>query len=177
VELPVQRLSAADSAVVETFVVPRYLTFFGELVLELLLPVDGARIVHLGCRTGYPDRQLFERVKGAMVVGLDPSPSALEIARGKAAVPGESGMDYLEASEIPTELAPAAFSHAVALHPVGSREQMTALFQQCTACSIRAARRWRRQLRGSFQELISFMSMLKFDDGDFGCWKNRCSSG
>ncbi len=166
-----QRLSAADSAVVETFVVPRYLTFFGELVLELLLPVDGARIVHLGCRTGYPDRQLFERVKGAMVVGLDPSPSALEIARGKAAVPGESGMDYLEASEIPTELAPAAFSHAVALHPVGSREQMTALFQEMYRLLYPGGQALAAMpLRGSFQEISDLFReyALKFDDGDFG---------
>jgi ubiquinone/menaquinone biosynthesis C-methylase UbiE len=168
----VQRLSAADAAVVETFVVPRYLSFFGELVLDMLLPVEGARIVHLGCGIGYPDRQLFEKVTRAMVVGLDPSPYALELARSKGGTAhGESGMDYLEASALPTELAPGAFSHALALHPIGSREQEMALFQELYRLLYPGGQALvALPLRGSYQEITDLFReyALKFDEGDFG---------
>ena len=170
-ELPVQRLPPADAAVVETFVVPRYLSFFGELVVEMLLAGEGARIVHLGCRTGYPDRQLFEKISGALIVGLDPSASALELARNKAAVLGETGMDYVEATELPSELAPTAFSHAVSLHPVGSREQMTALYQEMYRLLYPGGQALvALPLRGSFQEVSDLLReyALKNDDGDFG---------
>lgn len=170
-ELPVQRLGPADAAVVETFVVPRYLSFFGELVLEMLLAGEGARIVHLGCRTGYPDRQLFERVNGAMVVGLDPSPPALDLARNKAAVLGEAGMDYLEWSALPSELAPSAFSHAITLHPVGSIQQVTALYQEMYRLLYSGGQALvAMPLRGSFQEIADLFReyALKHDEGDFG---------
>lgn len=170
-ELPVQKLAPADAAVIETFVVPRYLSFFGELVVEMLLAGEGARIVHLGCRTGYPDRQLFEKVPGAMIVGIDPSPSALELARNKAAVLGESGMDYVEATTLPTELAPSAFSHAVSLHPLGSREQVQALYQEMYRLLYPGGQALiALPLRGSFQEVSDLFReyALKFDDGDFG---------
>jgi ubiquinone/menaquinone biosynthesis C-methylase UbiE len=167
----VQRLSAADAAVVETFVVPRYLSFFGELVLDMLLPVEGARIVHLGCGVGYPDRQLFERVRQAMVVGLDPSPYALELARSKGTAHGESGIDYVEASALPTELAPAAFSHAISLHPIGSHEQETALFQEMYRLLYPGGQALAAlPLRGSYQEITDLLReyALKYDEGDFG---------
>jgi SAM-dependent methyltransferase len=137
----------------------------------MLLPVDGARIVHLGCRTGYPDRQLFEKVKGAMIVGVDPSGPALELARNKAAVLGESGMDYVEGASLPTELAPAAFSHAVSVHSVGSRVQTTALYQELHRLLYSGGQALvALPLRGSFQEISDLFReyALKFDDGDFG---------
>ena len=52
---PTEKLSPADAAILETFVVPRYLSLFGELVQQMLLVGESARIIHLGCRTGYPD--------------------------------------------------------------------------------------------------------------------------
>ena len=68
--VPGERLSPADAAVLETFVVPRYLSLYGELMLEMLLVADQARIAHLGCRTGYPDRQMHELGDGASIVGI-----------------------------------------------------------------------------------------------------------
>jgi ubiquinone/menaquinone biosynthesis C-methylase UbiE len=171
VELPVERLSPADAAVIETFVVPRYLSFFGELVLEMLLPVEGARIAHLGCRTGYPDRQLYEKISGARISGVDPSGPALDLARNKAAVLGESGIEYVEVQGLPTSLPAESFSHVVTLHPVGSREQVTALHQDMFRVLYAGGQALVAQpLRGSFQEVSDLLReyALKYDEGEFG---------
>src|SRR5262245_34428883 len=103
----------------ETFVVPRYLAFFGELAMELLLAGEGTRIVHLNCRTGYPDRQLFELAGGAGIVGIDGSQAAIDLARTKAATLGEVPIHYRFAPKLPTDLEECGFSHALTLHPLG----------------------------------------------------------
>jgi len=56
------RLAPADAAIFETFVVPRYLSLFGELALESIAETEGAQVVHFGCRTGYPDRGIAMRL-------------------------------------------------------------------------------------------------------------------
>ena len=86
---PTDKLSPADAAILETFVVPRYLSLFGELAMQMLLVGESARILHLGCRTGYPDLKIYEHSDGAEMVGVDPSLPALELARNKAQVMGE----------------------------------------------------------------------------------------
>ena len=86
---PTDKLSPADAAILETFVVPRYLSLFGELALNMLLVGESARILHLGCRTGYPDLKIYEHSDGADIVGVDSSLPALELARNKAQVMGD----------------------------------------------------------------------------------------
>lgn len=151
--------------------VPRYLSFFGELALELLLAGEGARIVHLGCRTGYPDRQLCDLASGAELIGLDTSASALELAKGKLAGDGAPPVEYLLANELPTGLEGGAFSHALCLHPVGSAHDRGLLYREmyrllCDNGQALVA----LPLRGSFQEIGDLFReyALKHDDGDFG---------
>jgi SAM-dependent methyltransferase len=91
------RLAPADAAIFETFVVPRYLALFGELLLESVLETERAAVVHLGCRTGYPDRGLAMRLPGARIYGLDESVAALELARAKAATMPDMRAEYLAA--------------------------------------------------------------------------------
>ena len=98
------RLTASDAAVFETFVVPRYLVHFGELLLELLLESEGAQVVHLGSRTGYPDRGLALKLPGANIYGIDSSPAALELARAKAATMRDMRGEYLLADAFPSPL-------------------------------------------------------------------------
>jgi len=71
---PIQRLGPAEAAIFETFVVPRYLSSFGELALEMLADGHDAQVIHVDCRTGYPDRGLALRLAGAYIYGCDPSP-------------------------------------------------------------------------------------------------------
>ena len=168
---PTEKLSPADAAVFETFVVPRYLALFGDLAQSMLLFSDAARVVHLGCRTGYPDRQLFEKNDGSSIVGLDPSLSALELARNKAAVLGEVPIEYRLANGYPTELEPESCSHAFSLHPVLSAEGRSLLFAEMQrVLYTRGQALVALPLKGSFQEITDLLReyALKYDEGDFG---------
>jgi ubiquinone/menaquinone biosynthesis C-methylase UbiE len=171
VTFPSGELSPADSAVMETFVVPRYLSFYGELALELVLAGEGARIVHIGCRTGYPDRQLCELAAQAEIVSLDASPAALDLAKGKLGPDASLPIEYLLANELPTGLDAGSFSHALCLHPLGSTQERAALYREmyrllCDEGQALIA----LPLRGSFQEVGDLFReyALKHDDGDLG---------
>lgn len=164
------KLTPADAAIFETFVVPRYLSLYGELLLEMLLVGDAARVVHLGCRTGYPDLKIYERVDQTEVVGLDPSLPALELARNKAASRRDAAIEYRILEESLTDLDPAQFTHAIVLHPIVTAEERLALLDGmrhllCPGGQALMA----LPLRGSFQEVADLLReyALKFDDTDF----------
>lgn len=54
------------------------------LLLEALKPRDGELIVDIGCGTGSQAIVIKTHCPGARVVGVDPDPAVLEIARAKA---------------------------------------------------------------------------------------------
>ena len=78
---PARRLGPEDAAIFETFVVPRYLSMFAERLLGMIARGPDARVCHVQCRTGYPDRTLLERLPGAHVFGCDASEPASDLAR------------------------------------------------------------------------------------------------
>lgn len=165
------RLGPAEAAVFETFVVPRYLSHFGDLALETLVESDDAQIVHLHCRTGYPDRGIALKLPGAHIVGVDPSAAALELARTKAATMPEMVSDYRVVEELPSPLPAAAFSHALTLHPLanpGDRGRVLAELARLLAPHGQAV--VAMPLRGSFQEIADLLReyALKFDDASVG---------
>lgn len=148
------RLGPADAAIFETFVVPRYLSLFGELALELMVEIEEAQIVHLHCRTGYPDRGIAMKLPGANIIGVDTSAAALELARAKAATMPEMISEYRLMENFPSPLPEAAFSHALTLHPLADAEdrgQLLAEFARLLAPNGQAL--VAMPLRGSFQEL------------------------
>jgi hypothetical protein len=65
----------------------------------MLLVGEAARIVHLGCRTGYPDLKIYEHSDGPDMVGVDVSLPALELARNKAHVMGGVHIEYRPAGD------------------------------------------------------------------------------
>ena len=165
-----EKLSPADAAILETFVVPRYLSLFGDLMLEMILVGDTARVAHLGCRTGYPDLKLYERIDGVDIVGVDSSLPALELARNKAAVLGDVRIEYRIAESLPLDLDEGIFTHAFAIHPISGPQDRVALFQEmyrllCDGGQALVA----FPLRGSFQEIADLFREygLKHDDSDF----------
>jgi SAM-dependent methyltransferase len=161
-------LSPEDAAVLETFVVPRYLSLFGELVLDMLLKGGGgARVAHLGCRVGYPDRQLVERIPGATVTGVDPSASAVELARNKNSLYSGSAVQYMSGSAFPTPLNSQAFSHVLCLHPIADAHGRAELFREMTRLMYPGGQALvALPLRGSFQEIGDLFReyALKVDD-------------
>jgi SAM-dependent methyltransferase len=164
-------LGPADAAIFETFVVPRYLSLFGELALEMMIESEDAQIVHLYCRTGYPDRGIALRLPGAYVVGVDSSAAALELARAKAATMPEMVSDYRLIDELPTTLPDAGFSHGLTLHPLSNAADRALLLAELSRLvaphgQVLVA----MPLRGSFQEIADLLReyALKHDDPEVG---------
>lgn len=165
-----ETLTPADAAILETFVVPRYLSFFGDLMLEMILIGDAARIVHLGCRTGYPDLKLYERVDGVDIIGVDSSMPALELARNKAAVLGDVSVVYRMAESLPLDLESGYFTHAYAIHPISAPSDRVALFSEISRLLCEGGQALiAMPLRGSFQEIADLFReyALKYDDNPF----------
>ncbi|HEY2410397.1 MAG TPA: class I SAM-dependent methyltransferase [Polyangiaceae bacterium] len=165
-----EKLTPADAAILETFVVPRYLSLFGDLVLDLLLVGDEARIVHMGCRTGYPDLKLCERIDGVEIIGVDSSLAALELARNKAAVLGDVAVEYRLAEELPLELEEGQYTHVFATHPIIGPAARIDLFAEMSRLLCEGGQALiAMPLRGSFQEIADLFReyALKHDDTDF----------
>ncbi|MDP9151825.1 MAG: class I SAM-dependent methyltransferase [Myxococcota bacterium] len=163
------QLGPVDAAVFETFVVPRYLSLFGELSLELLVASEEARVAHLNCRTGYPDRAIVLKLAGAHIIGVDPSAAALELARAKAATMPGMVSRYTVCEDLPTSLPSFSFSHALSLHPLASPAQRARLFGELARLlGPHGQALIAMPLRASFQELIDLLReyALKYDDPD-----------
>jgi len=163
------RLGPAEAAIFETFVVPRYLSLFGDLALEMLAESDDAQVVHLHCRTGYPDRGIAMKLSGAHIIGVDASLAALELARAKAATMPEMVSDYRLAEQLPTPLPSSAFSHAFVLHPATSVEDRQQLLEECSRLLAPHGQVLvGMPLRGSFQEVADLLReyALKYEDPD-----------
>lgn len=168
--LSTEKLGPADAAILETFVVPRYLSLFGELAQQMLVIGESARIVHLGCRTGYPDLKVYENSDGADIVGVDTSLPALELARNKAQVMGDVRIEYRPASDGSLEHEEGLYTHALTLHPCMGADQRLALLSEmerllCSGGQAVIA----LPLRGSFQEIVDLFReyALKHDDSEF----------
>lgn len=152
------RLGPAEAAIFETFVVPRYLSLFGELAIEMLAEGDDSQVVHLHCRTGYPDRGMAMRLPGAHFYGCDPSKHALELARAKASTMAGMITDYRVFEGYPSPLPSAAFSHAVTLHPLANiDERARTLAEFSRVLAPRGQALIAMPLRGSFQELADLL--------------------
>jgi ubiquinone/menaquinone biosynthesis C-methylase UbiE len=166
---PSESLSAADAAVFETFVVPRYLKLFGDLAVQMFLAMEGARVAHLGCRTGFPDSELAREMPGLTLYGVDTSESVLELARHKSHAQRIEALEYVRAKELPAPLPAAVFSHVMALHPLlGANQRTVLLAEMARLLYIGGQSLLALPLRGSFQEIGDLFReyALKIDDGD-----------
>ncbi|MCC6648914.1 MAG: class I SAM-dependent methyltransferase [Polyangiaceae bacterium] len=164
-------LGPSDAAILETFVVPRYLRLFGDVVLESILPAEGAKLLHLGCRTGYPELEVAERLSMANLVGLDPAPRALELARTKAQLlPVTTRVDHVVGDPFSVPYEDQSFSHALSLCPPipghDARRRLFAELGRLVAPSGQIL--LGLPMRGSFQELLDLFRehALKNDAGD-----------
>jgi SAM-dependent methyltransferase len=165
------RLGSSEAAVFETFVVPRYMSMFGEIALEMLVESEEAQVVHLDCRTGYPDGAIAAKLPGAYLVGVDGSVAALELARAKAATIPDVVSQYRLVTEWPVPLPDAAFSHALLLHASGDASDRGQVIGECArllAANGQAV--VAMPTRGSFQEIGDLLRefALKTDDAALG---------
>lgn len=166
-----RKLTPAEVALIETFVIPRYLEKFGEAVMSMMLLGGTSRVAHFGCRTGYPDRELLKLSDTCSVTGVDASLAAIELARNKAATLREVDLDYQVATEYPTPLDANRFSHAMSLHPIGTSDDRIELFGEMERVLYSGGQALvSLPLRGSFQEIGDLFReyALKNDQGEFG---------
>jgi SAM-dependent methyltransferase len=138
-------LTAADAAAFEKAVVPRYLAYFSTLLVDMMLPYDPARIANLGCRSGFPDALVAEKMRGAALVGVDASGPAIDLARSRAASLAGAQASYVVHDALPTPLPDASFTHAFSVHPICRAAQRQALVSEL-----------RRLLHPGGQALIAF---------------------
>jgi SAM-dependent methyltransferase len=152
------RLGPAEAAIFETFVVPRYLATFGDLMVEMLAEGDDAQVAHLMCRTGYPDRGVALRLAGAHIYGCDPSSHAVELARVKAATMPELVADYRVAGQLPAPLPAGAFSHVLSVHPILRPAERMQLLHECARLLAPNGQVLLAiPMRGSFQEVFDLL--------------------
>lgn len=149
----------ADAAVFETFVAPRYLKPFADLAVEMLAAGRDAQVVHLQCRTGYPDHEIAQRLPGCHLFGCDASPSAVELARAKAATtPGMVAEYRLAGAAWPCPFPTGAFSHAVSLHPLVRPEDRGGLVSELARLLAPHGQLLiAMPLRGSFPEVADLL--------------------
>jgi SAM-dependent methyltransferase len=151
-------LTASEAAIFETFVVPRYLTLFGELAIEMLAPGDDAQVLHVFCRTGYPDRGIALEMPSAHLFGCDPSAPALELARAKATTKKGMVAEYRVAEGYPIPYPSGAFSHALSLHPLAAPEERRRLMLEFARLLAPAGQALiAMPIRGSFQEIADLL--------------------
>ncbi len=148
------RLGPADAAIFETFVVPRYLSLFGELAIEMLAEGADSQLIHVHCRTGYPDRGLALKLPGAYIYGCDPSSHAIALASAKAATMPEMVSEYKTMDGLPTPFPSQGFSHALTLHPLAAPEERARMLEEfARLLAPRGQALMAIPLRGSFQEI------------------------
>jgi SAM-dependent methyltransferase len=164
--LPARRLGPADAAIFETNVVPRYLAMFGERMIDMIAAGPDARVCHLGCRTGYPDRLLLEKLPGVEVFGCDASESAIQLAKAKAQAMKGLTANYRVVESLPLPFPAGAFSHAFTLHPLAApAERRRILEELARLVALRGQALIAMPLRGSFPEIADLLRecALKFE--------------
>jgi SAM-dependent methyltransferase len=158
---PARSLGPEEAAIFETHVVPRYLSLFGERLVAMLAGGPDARVCHVRCRTGYPDRLLFARLPNVHVHGCDPSPHAIELARAKAAsVTKPKGVElhYRAAGALPLPFPAGAFSHAFTIHPLATPKERRQLLEELARLLAPSGQAIiAMPLRGSFQEIADLL--------------------
>jgi SAM-dependent methyltransferase len=155
---PAPKLGPSDAAIYETFVVPRYMTLFGDLLLDMLAEGSDAQVVHLECKTGYPDRGIAAKLEGAHIYGVDASTHAIELARAKAQTMPGMVADYRVADSYPAPLPDGAFSHGFALHPLVAPEARQALLTELARLvATQGQALVAMPMRGSFLEIADLL--------------------
>ncbi len=153
---PARFLGPEDAATFEAFVVPRYLSLFAERLVDRVVPGGEARVCHLQCRTGYPDRLLLERLPNAHIYGCDNSEHAIERARANA--PPGAVCDYRVIEGHTTPFPAGAFSHAFTMHPLAAPAERRKLLEELARIVAPSGQALvAMPLRGSFAEVADLL--------------------
>jgi SAM-dependent methyltransferase len=164
-------LSVEEAAVFDASVIPRYLAYFGAAAAEMVFPYAQAMIANIGCRTGYVEPLLAEKMPGATVVAVDPSPGALELARAKASKLTSISVAHQVVDRLPLPLGSDSFTHGLAVHPLVSAQERYALLAELRRILVVGGQALvALPVRGSFPEIYDMLReyALRQDLADFG---------
>jgi len=164
-------LTATDAAIFDTSVIPRYLANFGMPAVEMAIPYSPATIVDIGCRTGFVEALLAEKLPGANIYGYDPSPDAIALAREKAATISGVNIALDVVTQLPLPLNDSSFTHGLLIHPdVSAKERYTLLAELRRVLVPGGQALVALPVRGSFPEIYDMLReyALRQDLADFG---------
>ncbi len=164
-------LTAEEAPKFDPSVVPTYLSFFSAHAIELLLPFSPARVAHIGCRTGYPDGMIADKLPGAKVVGVDASEAALQVARSRAELLNSGTLEYERCEGLPTPLEAGTFTHTFSLCPILTPEERALFFAEHRRLLLPGGQCvLSMPIRGSFPELSDMLReyALRSDLTDLG---------
>lgn len=164
-------LTATDAAIFDTSVIPRYLANFGMPAVEMAIPYSPATIVDIGCRTGFVEPLLAEKLPGANIYGYDPSPDAIALAREKAATISGVNIALDVVTQLPLPLNDSSFTHGLLIHPdVSAKERYTLLAELRRVLVPGGQALVALPVRGSFPEIYDMLReyALRQDLADFG---------
>ncbi|MDI1443283.1 class I SAM-dependent methyltransferase [Polyangium sp. 6x1] len=164
-------LTGAEATIFDTSIIPRYLTYFGTSAVDMVIPYSPATVADIGCRTGYVEPMLAERLPGANIVGVDPSPEALTLARAKASALTGVNVSLELATGMPLPLPDASFTHGLLVHPVVSAQARYALLAELRRILVVGGQGLvALPVRGSFPEIYDMLReyALRQDLADFG---------
>ncbi len=164
-------LSATDAAIFDTAVIPRYLANFGMPAVEMAIPYSPATIVDIGCRTGFVEALLAEKLPGANIYGYDPSPHAIALARARAANITGVNVALDVVTQLPLPLNDSSFTHGLLIHPdVSAKDRYTLLAELRRVLVPGGQALVALPVRGSFPEIYDMLReyALRQDLADFG---------
>jgi SAM-dependent methyltransferase len=153
-------LRVSDLEAFEQTVVPRYLSFFGGLAVNMLIPHAPAAVANVGCRWGFPDADIVERLGEGTLVGFDPSAEMIEVAKKQAMQPASTKMTrtYQVEAQIPSKIAGDQFTHAVCVHPLCTTEQRGGLLAELARLLVPGGQALLAlPLRGSYAEIFDMV--------------------
>lgn len=155
-----------DAALFDAFVVPSYLSLFTAAARPLLLVGEAGRLVHLGCRTGYPDPLWLEAMPSTTGIGVDGAQSFLSLAGSRL---GAMNMRYVLGNPARSGLEAQTFSHALSFHPTRNAKGRIALFAEMARLLYPGGQALVALPFGdSFQEVLDLVGeyALKHDDSE-----------
>jgi SAM-dependent methyltransferase len=164
-------ISAADAVLFDTSVIPRYLANFGVPAVEMAIPYSPATIVDIGCRTGFVEALLAEKLPGANIYGYDPSPAAITLARAKASAISNVNIALDVVTQLPLPLNDSSFTHGLLIHPDVSAEARYTLLAELRRVLVPGGQALvALPVRGSFPEIYDMLReyALRQDLADFG---------
>jgi SAM-dependent methyltransferase len=164
-------LSAAEAVLFDTSVIPRYLANFGVPAVEMAIPYSPATIVDIGCRTGFVEALLAEKLPGANIYGYDPSMAAITLARAKAAAISNVNISLDVVTQLPLPLNDSSFTHGLLIHPDVSAEARYTLLAELRRVLVPGGQALvALPVRGSFPEIYDILReyALRQDLADFG---------